>query len=184
MRRFLLPASLVLIAATVAAWFYFSGKDYIFRLSQEDIRQQLERQLPLKRRFALIFEVELAHPRVQLHEGSDRVDIGVDVQLNIRIGRETQPLGGSVDLETGIRYDPADAGFYLTDPVVTRLELQGVPAEYAARAQRVVAEALSEFVRRHPFYTLRSIDAKRAAARLLLKRVVVENNELVITLGL
>jgi len=184
MRRLLLPASLVLIAAFAAAWFYFSGKDYVLRLSQQDIRQQLERQLPLKRTLLMIFEVELAHPRVQLRDGSERVDIGVDVQLNIRLGRETQPLGGSVDLETGIRYEPTDAGFYLTDPVVTHLDLQGVPAEYAARAQRVVAEALREFLRIHPIYRLRAIDAKRTAARLVLKRVVVANNELVITLGI
>jgi hypothetical protein len=63
------------------------------------------------------------------------------------------------------------------------LDLQGVPAEYAARAQRVVGEVLREFLRLRPVYTLRAVDAKRAAARLLLKRVVVENRELVITLG-
>ncbi|HEY0233172.1 MAG TPA: DUF1439 domain-containing protein [Dokdonella sp.] len=184
MHRFVLPASLILIAAFAAAGFYFSGKDYVLRLSEEDIRRQLERQLPLKRAFLLIFEVELAHPRVQLHDGSERVDIGVDVQLDIRIGRETRPLGGSVDLQTGIRYERENGGLYLTDPVVTRLDVQGVPAEYAVRTQRVVAEALQEFVRRYPIHTLRAIDAKRATARLLLKHVVVANSELVLTLGL
>jgi len=184
MHRFLLPASLLLIAAFAAAWFYFRGEDYVVRLREEDIRQQLDRQLPLKRTFLRIFEVELAHARVQLHDGSDRIDVGVDVQLSLHIGHETRPLGGSVDLETGIRYEPANGGFYLTDPLVKRLDLQGVPAEYEARAQRVVGEVLREFLRLRPVYTLRAVDAKRAAARLLLERVVVENRELVVTLGI
>lgn len=183
MRQGLFAGMLVLAVALGGAWWYFAGREYVVRVSEAEIHQQLDKRLPLKRSFLLVFEAELAHPRVRLRDGSDRVDLGLDVVLNLRVGHESRPLGGRVDLVTGLRYDAADGGFHLVDPVITRLDLQGVPAEYQARATRVVDAALAEFVGRYPVYTLRPSDAKRATARLLLKSVVVSGNELVLTLG-
>jgi hypothetical protein len=182
-RRYLLVAAALLVVAVGAAWWHFAGREYVVRFGQAQIHEQLDRRFPISKSL-LLLQVDLEHPRVTLHEGSSRVSLGLDVTLNIRVDNESRPLGGSADVDAGIRYDPADGTFHLTDPVVRQLQVQGIPERFHAAAMKLVAKAFTEFVEREPVYRLKTTDIKQATARLLLKSVVVENNELVITLGI
>ncbi len=43
---------------------------------------------------------------------------------------------------------------------------------------------MAKYYEENPIYTLRVTDAKQAAARMVLKDVIIENKELVVTLGI
>jgi hypothetical protein len=47
-----------------------------------------------------------------------------------------------------------------------------------------MTKALTDYYAAHPVYTLPAIDAKHLAIRLALKRVIVKNRQLIVTLGI
>jgi len=119
-----------------------------------------------------------------LVNGSDRVRAGLDVALNVRVGEQPLPMGGSLDASAGIRYDPKAGQFFLTQPKIEHLNLQGVPEQYAPLVAVALSKALETYCADHAIYTLRASDAKQLAARLVLKSVAVKQQQLVVTLGI
>ncbi len=70
--------------------------------------------------------------------------------------------------------------FYLTDPVIEALRIQGVPEQYADRSREVIARAIAEYYKTRPIYSLQGTDASKVAGRLLLKDAAVKNEELIV----
>ena len=175
---------ILLIAAVVGTYFYFSGKEYIFRFSENQIHEKLAQKLPLTQKYLLIFEVTLDNPRVTLTNGSDRVSAGLDIILNIWVNKNTKPLGGTIDASGGVEYVSEKGEFFLTDPVVEHFAVQGIPDKYTEQVNKVLTKALNKYYETHPIYTLRPTDLKHAAARLILKNVIIENQQLIVTLGI
>ncbi len=174
----------VVLAIAAGAYFYFSGKEYTFRFTEDQLQEKLAKKLPFTKTYLLILVVTLDNPRVTLREGSSRVQAGLDVFLNIQIGEEPKPFGGSIDASGVPAYVPEEGAFYLTDPVIENLAVQGIPAKYAARVNSILTKAVARYYAERPIYTLKNTNIKQSAARLVLKGVIVENGELVITLGL
>lgn len=184
MRKILVVATIVLLLAIAGIYFYFSGKEYILKIPEITIQQKMAEKLPLTNSYFFIFRVTFDNPRVELTDGSERINAGLDVILNIKLSAEETPLGGSIDVSGGIRYAPEEGQFYLTDPVIEDLSIQGIPDKYLTKATTVLEKALADYYADHPIYKLKSGDAKQVAARLVLKNVVIENEELVVTLGI
>jgi len=184
LKKVAIITSVILVLILAGAYLYFVGKEYEFRFSESEIQQTLETNLPLTRTYLIIIQVTLSNPRVQLENGSNRVNAGLDVGLNITINQNPEPLGGSIDVSGGVRYVSEDGQFFLSDPVIEQLHIQGIPDQYTDKANSALTKALAEFYREHPIYTLSAYDAKQAVARMVLKNVVVENKELVVTLGI
>jgi hypothetical protein len=174
---------LVLVVAVAGTYYYFSGREYVFRFTEAQLQEQLDQQLPLTRSYFLIFQVTLDNPRVSLTDGSNRVRAGLDIVLNAKAGGESRPLGGTIDVTGGVKYVAAKGEFFLTDPVIERLELQGVSPKYAGSVRAVMTKAIAEYYSTHPIYSLKATDVNQAAARLVLKDVVVQGQTLVVTLG-
>jgi hypothetical protein len=184
MRKLLLTALLIVAVGVVGTYVYFQGKEYTFRLTEAELQEKLADRLPLRKTYLFIFEVVLDDPRLALIEGSDRVNAGLDVTLNIKINDEPLPFGGELDVSGGVRYDAREGQFFLTDPVIENLSVQGVPANYTDGVNSVVTTAIGELFSDRPIYTLKGSDVKTATAKLLLKNVVIEERVLIVTLGL
>ena len=175
---------LFIFAVVGGAFYYFSGKEYVYRFTESQIQEKLSTKLPFTRTFLFIFQVTLDHPRVSLANNSQRMSAGLDVVLDIRVGNDAKPLGGTLDVSGGIKYVPERGEFFLTDPVIERLVFQGIPDKYLEKVNLVLARALTAYFAERPIYALSVANTKQLAARLVLKRVVVENHELVVTLGI
>ena len=184
MKKIAIPILVICLVIVIATYFYFSGKEYVFTFSENQIHEKLVTKLPLTKTYFIIFEVTLNNPRVTLVNGSDRVAAGLDVILNIRINKEPKPLGGSIDATGGIKYVAKDGTFFLTNPVINDFAIQGIPDRYTEKANQVLTKALSEYYEEHPIYELRASDVKHAVARLVLKDVIIENQQLIVTLGI
>jgi hypothetical protein len=181
-------ATIILIALLIITagltFYYFSEKEYVFRLTESQIQEKLNKNLPLTKSYLFIFQVTLDNPRVTLTNGSKRVGAGLDVILNIQIGNESKPLSGSIDVSGGVKYLPDKGQFFLTDSVIENLKVEGVPAKYTEKVNSVLTKALAIYYAEHPIYSLRASDVKQAAVRLVLKDVIIQNSELVVTLGI
>ena len=184
MRRTLIIALAAVALLAGGAYYFLYGRKFVYRFTQVELQEALSARLPIQRTYFFVIQVTLDHPRVVLVEGSDRVNAGLDIALNVRLGESGVPLTGSVDASGGIRYEPTEGKFYLTSPLIERLNLQGLPEKYVSRASTALSLALSEYYASHPIYTLNTFDAKQAAAKMTLKSVKVEQQQLVITLGI
>lgn len=184
LRRSLAVGVALVALAAIGTYVYFDGREYTFRFTEAQLHEKLAERLPLRKTYLFFFEVLLDEPRLALVEGSDRVNAGLDVTLNINIQDEPLPLGGKLDVSGGVRYDAAEGQFFLTDPVIENLQVQGIPTDYTDRVDSILTSALAEYYSSRPIYTLSATDVKMATARLLLKRVVVEERVLIVTLGI
>jgi hypothetical protein len=180
----LIVALIVLAGAGFGAYSYFSGKRYVLTFTEEQLHQKLAAKLPVTKTYFLIFQITLDNPRLALEEGSHRINTGLDVILNITVGNESKPLGGSVDVSGEVTYRPESGEFFLVNPVVERFSVQGIPERFTAKVNEALTLALNEFYKTHPIYTLSTLDAKQAVAKMLLKDVAVRGKAVVVTLGL
>ncbi len=174
----------IFVLLVAAALLFLRDKDYIFRFSEPELHERLNEHLPWSERYLFIFEVTLDNPRIDLIEGSDRVAGGLDATLNIFVNDNPKPLGGAIDLTGGVRYVSDEGAFYLTDPTIEKIAIQGIPDVYANKANEALSKALSAFYRSRPIYRMGGGDPKQLAARLLLKDVVVKDEHLIVTLAL
>ena len=185
MKNIIIIISLIILAVIVGGTYcYFSGKEYVVRLTEGQIREKLEERLPLSKSYLFIIRVTLSNPRVVLENGTSRVNAGLDVLFNITINDNPKPIGGTVDVSGGVRYVAEEGQFFLVNPVIESLKVQGVAEEYTNKVNKALTLALTEYYESHPIYTLSTVDAKQVAARMILKSVIVENEELVVTLGI
>jgi hypothetical protein len=184
MRRVVIVSVVAIAALIGAAWYYLHGRQFVYRFTEPQIQQALAARLPIQKTYFFIVQVTFDNPQVTLLENSDRVRASLDVTLNIGLGDSLLPLGGVIEASGGIRYEPGEGRFYLSNPTVERLQVQGVPEKYAARVSAALTMALADYYSTRPIYTLDSVDARQAAAKLVLKSVVVEHKQLVVTLGI
>ena len=184
MKKTIIIYIVALVAVAIAAYFYYAGKEYTITLTESQLQEKLAEKLPLTKTYFFIFQVTLENPRVFLTNGRKRVDVGLDVNLNININKEPKPLGGSIDVSGGVLYVAEKGQFFLTDPVVEKIKVQGIPEHYSDKANIALSKALSNYYAEHPIYTLKSTDIKQAATKLILKDVYIYHKELVIILGI
>ncbi len=153
-------------------------------LTEPQIQEKLDARFPIQKSKLLVLVLTLSNPQVGLEEGADRISFGVDATLNLTIGGQQKPLGGTGTITTGLRYHPDDYSFYLNDPIIEELEIQGIPIQYVDKVNEVAMKLAEERINECPIYKLKGDDLKQATARLILKDMVVEDGKLVITLGL
>lgn len=184
MRKILVVSFVIVVLALGGLYAYFSGNEYVYRFSEQQLQEKLDSKLPFSRRYLLIFEVTLDKPRISLVDGSDRIAAGLDVILNIRVNNSATPLGGTIDASGNLAYDSDKGEFFLVNPVIEKFEVQGIPEKYTKKASTVIGMALGDFYKANPVYRLSRADMKQAAARLALKDVVIKDQTLIVTLGI
>jgi len=175
--------AIALVLVAVVAFYYIHGNEYVYVISEKVLQERFAASFPVTKSY-LIFRVTLDNPRVSLQDGSDRIDAGIDSVVNIRVGQQMTPLGGTLDVSSGVRYVAASGEFFLTDPIIRQLAVQGVPDRYIKTVKEIMTKALTDYYATHPIYTLSAIDAKHMVIRLALKRVIVKDRQLVVTLGI
>lgn len=173
-----------IIFLTLFGYTYFSEKRYIFTLSESQLQEKLSERLPITKTYLFIIQITLDNPRIHLQDGSDRVHAGLDIALNIRVSGAGQPLKGGMDISGSIAYRPQEGAFYLTDPIVEKLAVQGIPEKYLGKVQHALHTALLDYYTQRPIYTLQSSNMQQAAAKLLLQDVAIHNQKIIFTLGL
>lgn len=168
----------------LCAYLYFANREYVVTIPQETIVEKLNEKLPLTKTYLLFFDLTIENPRVDLGIGENRIGVGMDLLLNIRVKGGDKPLGGSVDVSGTIKYSPEEGAFYLAEPEIESLSIQGLPEKHKSKVSTIVKTGLTKFYSSRPIYKLKSSDVKQATAKLVLKNLEVQDESLRITLGL
>ena len=108
----------------------------------------------------------------------------MDAELDFKIGKEPESLGGGCVVTAGLEYNQEEQAFYLSDAAFETLEIEGVPQKHLDKVQEAAGKLAQKLVDHLAVYRMKATDAKMSAAKLLLKDVAVENGEIHISLGL
>lgn len=184
MKKALIITSVVIVLALVGAFTYFKMKRYHVVIPQAKIDSMLSEKFPATKKHLIIFTITYTNPQVTLLEDEDRVQVGLDALLNIRLDSEPVELRGGATVTTSIRYNSETQEFFLNDAVFERLEITGVPDRWLSKVNEVASIAAKEFLQNKPIYKLEAKDVKSTAAKLLLKDFKVRDKAIHVTLGL
>ncbi len=184
MKRAITILLIILALATSGVLIYFNGKRYEVVITQDKIDASLAERFPVTKKYLLIFSITYSNPQVTLLENEDRVQVGLDATLNIRIDGESKDLGGTALLTSGIRYDSETQEFFLDGAEFTKLEIAGVTDRWLTHVTDFASKAAKEFIETRPVYRLQANDSKTAAAKMLLKGFEVRDQAIYVTLGI
>src|ERR1044071_2175096 len=145
-------------------------------LRRSRLMRRSERDSPYQRTYS--------NPHVTLLPESNRIEVGLDADLDIKLRDQPKRLGGTAVVTTGLSYRSETHQFLLSEPEINKLTLQGIPQEDLDKVTRLASNAAREYLQRFPIYTLKAKGVKTTAAKLLLKDVQVKSNEVHATLGL
>lgn len=184
MKRAMILAGLAALLLAAATVWWLKGRSLEVRVTEPQLRAQLAERFPVERTVLLLLRWRLADPSLEFLPQRQRVAVGIDARLNLKLEGGRSDLGGRIELETGVRYDEARGALFLVDPVITRLVIDGLPERHAQRATDSVRELLAEIFSQKPVYTLDRTDLKQGSARLLLRELRIEDDAVVVRLGL
>lgn len=185
----MIPRPAIAVALVVAALLlggltlWLRGEHTTVRIGQAQLRAELDTHFPIERPVFLLLNYRLSQPRLTLLPQTSRVALGFSIGLNARLDGQRAKLQGSIDAETGLRYDDAAGALYLIDPVITDLALEGVPEKHLSRVQDGARLVLAEVFARYPAYTLDKADLRQRAVKLALRDLRVEGDAVVLELG-
>jgi len=183
MKKFIILL-IVLGLATVGALFYIKDKRYDVVITQENIDASLVKRFPMTKRYLLIFSITYSNPQVTLLENEDRVQVGLDATVHLRIDGESKDLGGTAFVTSGIRYDSETQEFFLDEAEISKLEITGIPEKLTTQVSNFASKAAKEYIEKRPVYRIEAKDAKTTAAKLLLKGFEIKNKAIYVTLGI
>jgi hypothetical protein len=87
-KRILTISAIILVIAFGSTLLYFKGKRYEVVITQNQIDASLSERFPVTKNYLLIFSLTYDNPQVSLLENEDRIQVGMDATLNIKINGE------------------------------------------------------------------------------------------------
>ena len=207
MKRRVILAICIIVLAIIGYVSFSPRLRYDVTITQSQIDAALRKHFPVSKNYYRIFRVTYSNPRVTLLPNTSRIEVGLDVELEIDLLVKSMKLGSGAIATSGIIYRNDTHQFFLSDPRIDKLTFQWVPQvgvdavgdlarksadklnSYGISTEQITrvtesATALAiERLQQYPVYTLHAKDAKSAAAMTMVKDVEVRGNELHVTLG-
>ena len=140
MKRAMILAGLAALLLAAATVWWLKGRSLEVRVTEPQLRAQLAERFPVERTVLLLLRWRLTAPSLAFLPQRQRVAVGVDARLNLKLEGGRSDLGGRIELETGVRYDEARGALFLVDPVITRLVVDGREEFVPVAPTRWVAE--------------------------------------------
>lgn len=157
-----------------------SALTYTHELSQEALQDKLSAMMPIENT-TLFFTVTVFDPRIELLVDTDR--IGIFMQLKIK-GPGGLQAAGRGKMSGSVSYNAQEKAFYLHDPVVEHIAVDGVEEQVVAQAKQLLQIALSSTVLLTPIYRFDPSSEEFRFAQSNLQSVEVKDGKLLLTLDL
>jgi hypothetical protein len=119
---------------------------------------------------------------VAVFDDDDRVQIGLDVAIDLPPYEWAEDWRGRAVLTAGIRYDSQKREFFLDDFVVGQLENQGLPQKWREEVAKGVLDVGGSCVRRVTVYALRADWTEMFAGEFQLQDFEVRERAILVTL--
>jgi len=152
---------------------------YTLELSEPELQDKANALMPLEKKKFFITTI-LTNPTIDLVNGSEDINLTTDVQV-----KAPGNLSGSgvVSFIGSIRYQNESGSFYFDNLRVVSLEIEQLPKEALPKVQKVLEFVAKKFLAVKPVYTFKDNNLKHKLAKAALKSVRIENEKLLVLLG-
>jgi hypothetical protein len=113
--------------------------------------------------------------------GDNKIGIFSDIKLRTPGGVSGT---GSLKITGELKYVADEGAFYLQSPQIISLESTDISANMLPKVRELAQLAVQEFLARKPVYRLQDDNIKHNLAKAVLQSLKVENNKVVVELGL
>lgn len=175
---------LLLLIGGMMTGFSFLKKPYEIRITQAEIKKQLEKQFPLEKTHLLFFKLTYSNPELELLPGVNRVRVGLDTTFNLNIQKQSDVIKGGLTATGKIRYDQERQTFHLDQMELERVSIAGVPEKWEKKVKGVSEEVVQTYLKYFPVYELKDRSMKERVAKAVFKGLIIEDKEVIISLGL
>lgn len=173
-----------IVAAVLAIVLIDNKAIFEVKITEDQINSVLEEQLPFSETYLNILVLKRESASAQLTEGSDRMLVSLNSSVALKDNGTGGSFSGTIDVSTGIGYNPETGEVFLEDPVVESLRIGNFPEKDLGFLTAIVDILVGVVLDGFPIYVLEPEDIPTAIASLLLKDVGIEDGYLVLTFGL
>lgn len=152
-RLFLLSAAIAALACAATAYAGYNVWTGEYTFTKKELQDAVDKRFPATLRYAEVISVQLTHPRLVLDDANNRVTTQVDAQLTNAL-MPSPPVNGTLALNSGIRYDPAQRAVLLDNPTVQQVDVQGM-AQYREQLNAIGAVVAQQLLKDYPLYTFK-----------------------------
>jgi len=142
------------LATTGASWAAYNVWTSEYTFPRADLQNAIATQFPRKLRYMEMFDVNLSNPRLSLNEKSNRLITTVDAQIDNQL-LMNKPVAGTLSMSSALKYDAATRAVRLDAPAVEKVDIAGVPAQYAPQLNAIGNAAAEQVLKDYPVYTFK-----------------------------
>jgi hypothetical protein len=146
-------------------------------VSRNEIQNKVDLKFPIEKD-VIIAKANLKYPEIYF-KGNQ---IGMKLQYTGRFLKK--PAEGQIDFHGPLIYKPEKGSFYFSRLEVVNFTVNKESLSNREKLQGIIESILNEFIGDIPVHRLNQRDFKERLAKLLLKKVRVENENLILTVGL
>ena len=164
-----------LISFLMSVFLSSAAHSYEVIVTEQQIQDTLNSRMPLTRQGRLA-TLTIDNTAIDLLDENNRVRLAADVQLVLTIGIQSR---GNLIAEGDVRFDDASDSFFIDNPTVIDLNIEGVPASYKPSVIQLAQQTLATSIEGQPVYTL-SEEGQQGIARMMLKSMTINDHSVLL----
>ena len=181
MRNLGIGFSLVAVLLVAIYFLFLRGELIELRFSRDEIKTRIDQKLPYQKPGSH-FDLIIKNVRIDFPAQSKRIHLGFDLEVSSTKFLRGVLFNGSIDLDSSIRYEETSAQFYLDDAQVLDLKMDRIPAAFSKKMVKGINKSVIEYVRTIPIYRLKESDVKNQLTRAFLKKIRIEQGQLIVVI--
>jgi hypothetical protein len=153
--------------------------DYTHIITEQAIQEKVAALMPIKKKKYFI-TIKISNPKIDLIKETDEIGILANIEAKAPGGIKGK---GEVKIKGTLEYAPEKGEFYFKDPTIISLVINNVSANIMPKIQDIAQASLSKAMAVYPVYKFKDNNFKHKLAKAVLKSLKVENEQLLLTLG-
>lgn len=174
MLKLFLTTFLVLHCASALAF------SYTLELSETDIQERADAMMPLEKKKFFVTAV-LTNPVLDLIETTNEIGLSTDVAIK---APGNIVANGKVSFTGTLRYENDDGSFYFENLKVVSLDVKKVPPATLPKIKKILEFVAKKILAKKPVFTFKDNSLKHKLAKSALKSILVEDEKLIVELGI
>ncbi|MFP6845888.1 MAG: DUF1439 domain-containing protein [Thalassolituus sp.] len=152
---------------------------YDMRISEAQLQEQLNARMPWQQAKSFV-NLTINNALVDLLPEGNRVRVTTDAKVMLSIGLQSS---GTLVFEGDIRYKTEDHSFYIDNPVIIDMQVEGMSPQLKPQVITLAQHSIEPALKDRPVYTLSDSDATQVMAKMMLKDLTIEKDEVILTLS-
>ena len=157
------------------------GRQLEIEVTEQQVQQVVASGFPKTKRLMQLTELRLENPRIKLDDQQNRLHARLETRLQLQ--GIPIPVKGHIIASGKLDYHPQENTFFLKEIEVQRIDVKGLPDSVENRLRDGMTLFTREALGAVPVYQLQEKDLSERAAKMVLKKVRVEQGKMVLTMG-